>query len=250
MENMLQEVEAGEGGAVEEGPRVPVLAKLEGWFAPRWTRLTEMGNSRILRSSYLWFFLVPPLANLLSKLGAAHTISLFGATWTLHLGLPFSWKVFYFAAAAFAVATTIFFLRCPEIVRRYRNFSEFTAEGKGARQVRDYFLDFLARRRLDSIACLLVTGYLTDFTEEHEGFLAPSSQEVDGKGDLMGLVIEATLRRDMVADAFWYVRSIADRANPFSAILCGMFFLVGFLLVAVVLCQNFIYVWNLTFPVR
>lgn len=230
--------------------RVPLLARIEGHLAPRWSRLTEMGNSRILRTSFIWFLAVPPLANLFSRIGPELQISVLGTDWTLRFDLPFSWKVFYFAAAAFTVATTLFYFRCPEIIRRYDSFAQFDAEGKGSRQVRDYFLDFLARRRLDQVSGAVVTGYLTEFTHEYsepgmQGSL--SDVEVEHRGHLIDLVIESHLDSALVSDAFWYVRSIANRANPISAIVCGVFFLLGFGLIAVVLVQNFIYVWDLTF---
>jgi len=237
----------------ENDPRLqaPLLARLESYFAPRWSRLTEMGNSRVLRTSYIWFFAVPPLASLLSRIGPERQISLLGTVWTLSFNLPFSWKFFYFSAAAFTIATTLFNLRCPEIVRRYDSFAQFEAEGKGPRQVRDYFLDFLARRRFDQVSGALVTGYLTEFTHEFSDESTDtrlSDMEVQDKHQLLDLVIETRLKSHLVSDAFWYVRNIANGANPISAIVCGLFFLLGFGLITVVLVQNFLYVWHLTFP--
>jgi hypothetical protein len=235
----------------EEAAYLSVLTRAEGSLAPRWSRLTELGSSRILRSSYLWFLAVPPLASLVSKLGPDVHLDLFGSAWVLRLDLPFSWKIFYFAAAAFAIATSIFFLRCPEIVRRYSTYTQFESEGKGSRQIRDYFLDFLARRRLDQLSGVLVTNYLAEFAMEYS---KEAEQEelgkrtIEDKDSLLDLVMESTPRSMNVTDAFWYVHRVSDSANPLSAMACGLFFLLGFVLISVVLVQNFVYVWKLTLP--
>lgn len=238
-------------GEMEETNNLPILTRIEGYLAPRWSRLTELGNSRLLRTSYFWFFAVPPLASFVSKLGPDVRLSVFGATWVFHLDLPFSWKIFYFAAAAVAIATSIFYLKCPEIVRRYSTYPQFESEGKGPKQIRDYFLDFLARRRLDQVSGALVTGYLTEFTMEYSGEAEQAElgkKTIEDKGSLLDLVIEATPRTMNLTDAFWYVHRVSDSANPLSAIACGFFFLLGFILISIVLVQNFFYVWQLTFP--
>jgi hypothetical protein len=207
-----------------------------------------MGNSRLLRSSYVWFFAVPPLASLLSRVGTEHTLQAFGSSWKLHLDLPFSWKVFYFAAVAFAIGATVFALRCPEIIRRYDSFAQFTAEGKGPTQVRDYFLDYIARRRADAVAAALVVGYVAEFTST-QPTAADASQptRLPAREELIDLVMDSPLDPLREADAFWFVYKVVDRANPVAATLTGLFFLAGLVLVALVLGQNFVYVWNLTF---
>lgn len=241
-----------EGPKPDEEPNedLPLLTRAEGFLAPRWSRLTELGNSRLLRSSYVWFFAVPPLASLISKLGPDVHLRVLGSEWVLHLDLPFSWKIFYFASAAFAIATSIFFLRCPEIVKRYRSYAQFEAEGKGPRQVRDYFLDYLARRRLDQVSGALVSSYLTEFTTEYSGVAAQvdlGRQVVEEKWGLLDLVVESNLGSPRVPDAFWFVHRVSDSANPVSAMASGLFYLFGFVLIAIVLVQNFLYVWQLTF---
>ena len=227
-----------------------LLTRLEGWLAPRWSRLTEVGNSRVLRTSYFWFFAVPPLASLLSRIGTEHTIHAFGSSWVLHLDLPFSWKVFYFAAAAFALGTSIFALRCPEIVRRYDSFAQFTSEGKGRTQIRDYFLYYLVRRRHDSVAAAVTIAYLSDFTSSLEPAPDDPALSLPDRQQMIDAIVESKIPSDRVPDAFWFVRNICDRSNPVSATLAGSCFFVGFLLTAWVLVQNFVYVWRLTFPDR
>ena len=61
-------------------------SRLYGYF-PRWSSLNQMGNSRILRSSYFWLFLVPLLAKILSQVGPNISISIFGASFILAVGL-------------------------------------------------------------------------------------------------------------------------------------------------------------------
>ena len=98
---------------------------------PLWSSLNRVERSRILWSSYFWLILVPILAKLLIKVGPEIQIPIGKSVVTFNLDLPFSWKMFYFASVAFAVASFIYSVWCPEFVRRYSTFSDYTDDGKG-----------------------------------------------------------------------------------------------------------------------
>ena len=50
-----------------------------------------------------------------------------------------------------------------------------------------------------------------------------------------------------LADAFWFVRGHADRVHVFSRLICSIFYLLGFSLLVILVGQNFLYVWRVTF---
>ena len=92
-----------------------------------WDVLARFGKSRAVKSSYIWFLVVPIVARWTSRLNEHLTFHVFGAELDLRLGLPFSWYAFFFAALAFAVATAIFQFRCPRIVQDHDTYAEHCA---------------------------------------------------------------------------------------------------------------------------
>jgi hypothetical protein len=101
----------------------------------RWSDLRSLGNSKTIKSSYIWTFIVPVLAKLLAKIGPEVQLELLGYKWDFTFALPFSWEMFYFGAVAFAVASVIYRIGCPDLIRNYRNYEEYRASGN-----EDFFL--------------------------------------------------------------------------------------------------------------
>src|SRR2546427_7666401 len=108
-----------------------MIRRLEQVLDPiaRWDSLSRVGQVQALKTSYFFFLVVPVLARLLSHVGKDHVISILGAQFHIHLDLPFSWKVFYFASVFFSLGALIYQIRCPAIIKDFRNFADFKAQG-------------------------------------------------------------------------------------------------------------------------
>lgn len=121
-----------------------LASKIVSWqiYIPPWSSFYAISQSRVIRSSYFWFIFVPIAARLLSKFPQDVMVSLPGDDDTLrvHIGLPFTWQLFFFGATLMAIANAIFMVRCPEIIRKYKDFSMFQTEGRSTEQLRDLYL--------------------------------------------------------------------------------------------------------------
>jgi len=102
--------------------------------------LKRFGRSRLLKSSYFWLFIVPPVALLLSKTGNELTIPLGTGELVIPLGLPFSWKLFYFGAVSFSIGSLAYAVFCPALIREYDSYEEFDKSGKGFDGLRSAFV--------------------------------------------------------------------------------------------------------------
>lgn len=107
---------------------------------PTWTHLNSLGRNKILKSSYVWIVVVPVVAKLFSVLEETLTFTILNAEITLKFALPFSWQMLYLSAVFFGIGSLIYSRFCPEIVAKYDSLSDFTAEGKGIKQLRESFL--------------------------------------------------------------------------------------------------------------
>src|SRR6266404_1085106 len=92
--------------------------------AVTWSDLRGLGTNPVLKSSYFWLAFVPIAAKLLLQLKQPFVFKVLGKEHMLYLHLPFSWYIFYFSAVAFAIATALFGLFCPRIIKRYSSFAD------------------------------------------------------------------------------------------------------------------------------
>jgi hypothetical protein len=193
----------------------------------------------VLASSYFWLLVVPLFAKLLARTGTEIRIPISEPPLVIHLGLPFSWKVFYWSSVAFAVATLLFTLRCPEFVRNHASFREYSEEGKGPKQILLELASLLWRPLLPTHGLQLLLGF-----EKHFLVSVGNSNHflLDEKA-----FITREIKQGAEADAFWFVYEYAAAQAPVARLLCAVFYVIGFVLLGVVMVQNLWYVAQFTF---
>jgi hypothetical protein len=197
----------------------------------RWTMLREFGSSRVLKTSYFWLLFVPLAARGLANVKENLALTIFGDVINVSFDLPFSWKVFYYAAVCFSIAGIIYSWRCPAIVKRYAAFPAFVDEGRGVPYLRS------------------ITSYLrgSDSTRvERLLFQYENGVISDGDG---GSTLRNPERRDRekLAEAFWLVHRAANYSDRASLTASFVFYAVGFVLLGIVLFENFVFVVRATF---
>lgn len=214
---------------------------------PRWSQLNRIGQSRVLRSSYVWLFAVPLAAKFLAFVERQIFIPLLDYTLDLGVGLPFSWKVFYFSAVSFAAASALYAVGCPRIVSQYDRFGQWTAEGRGSRQIVREFLSELFRpkfiyyhRQEEQLEHFARTFRTT--LPRSISFPESTTSHIDRRA-----VFEIDLPPEQLSEAFWYVRDFADNQRVLLRALATFFYAIGFLLIGVVAFQNLIFVWRMSF---
>ena len=73
-----------------------------------WDQLRKIKEIRVIRSMYIWLFIVPVSAKALSTINTEAKLIIFNHIFDVNLTLPFSWKIFYFSALSFAIANVIY----------------------------------------------------------------------------------------------------------------------------------------------
>ncbi len=103
-----------------------------------WTQLKRVQRQRVVRSMYVWLFVVPVAAKSLALLESPAKLDLLGYSLSIDLSLPFSWSAFYFAAVAFVVGSLVYAKACPKIIQENDSYATFRADGKDRRHLADY----------------------------------------------------------------------------------------------------------------
>lgn len=96
----------------------------------KWTAIERMGNSKIAKSSYAWFIIIPIAAKLLQKVqNPIYITFLSEKPIEINVDLPFSWYIIFIIGILFILSNVIYLGSCPHIIREFKNYSSFTASG-------------------------------------------------------------------------------------------------------------------------
>tara|TARA_Y100000034_G_C6859589_1_gene391049 strand:- start:399 stop:1040 length:642 start_codon:yes stop_codon:yes gene_type:complete len=207
----------------------------------KWNLVRNLAESKVVASSFIWLFIVPLSAKLLSNLKETVNFTLFGEQVTITTTLPFSWQLLFLAACCFTIANIAYSIFCPEIFKNYRTYAEFKESGKTLLQVnnaiksmcwcsksnkvKEVYFDVL-RKYFSHFGC----GNFITLEELDEKALSAFD---DGSRSIEGILTN---------NAFYYVQDIADSYSKVAIAVSITFYSVGLILVSVLAVQNFIYV--------
>jgi hypothetical protein len=243
-------------------------------FLSHWQFMLPFFSLPVARLFITWFALVPIAAHLLSN--APETLKIpqrcdwvieFGSRPKVEdlfhsqskiqsqctyidvpIGLPFNWKLLWFASLLFFIAFVIHSIACPKFIRRYPNFGAYLAEGHAVRWMvwEFYYMDTPHNVRADVERRLIVKGYASKSNEESTGqpnvvkectylvfthqqenyrFASPSSKADE-------------VSRDWERDVFWEVFGGWAKSRPIFAWAIRQLLRGAMLLTAYVVCEN------------
>ena len=104
----------------------------------KWSDLRNIEKLKIVQSMYVWLIVVPLVSKLFSKIENTLVLTFAEKTYEIDLILPFSWKLFFFAAFLFSIGNVIYILFSPRIVKENKDYGEFTSSGKGYSHLESY----------------------------------------------------------------------------------------------------------------
>jgi len=208
-----------------------------------WSDLRRFGTNRVLKSSYFWLVMVPIAAKLLLQFKQPFVFGLLGETHTIYLNLPFSWYLFYFSAFAFSIATALFALFCPEMVKRYSSFASFYNESSGSRELLDHYVSLDEAARQESLPAL--------YMEAARALEAdPNEYPHPGNPVEFAIMVQTMIRkvkREEMTDLFSTLRHWHDLRYPKVRRTIVILYGIGFNLIGIVLFQNLAWVWEVLF---
>jgi hypothetical protein len=106
------------------------IGKILSLIPTRWSGIRRIQEIKLISSMYIWIFMVPIAAKVLSRVEEIVTVRIFDYQFEVFLTLPFSWNVFYFSAIFFALATLLHRLTGPRLILDHPTYASFREEGK------------------------------------------------------------------------------------------------------------------------
>ncbi len=196
---------------------------------PTWSTLRRLGTNRSVRSANVWALIVPISAKLLEGVQGVVTVELFGHKFPIHLTLPFSWKVLFFAAMLFLLANIVFTVFCPVLIKETESYSDFANQQRSGYELEVQFRE-LAK------AGLLSDGIRDQWLNwfSHRQVTLPSQQLSEG------------FSSENEGRAFTEVYAITVKAlaetKKTARIFASLFYLCGGVLTTIIIIQNIIFV--------
>lgn len=96
-----------------------------------WDRLSLIGNSRLVKTSYLWLILVPIVARMFEGLPDPLVIYIQSKEIPIPTTLPFRWQLFYYMSFCFALGQIIYAIYCPPLVANFRTYGDYLQSHAG-----------------------------------------------------------------------------------------------------------------------
>ena len=207
---------------------------------PRWSVLKQLEKNYLVKSSFIWFMLVPVFAKFLEKFGGLVVINFNSVNYTFNLSLPFSWQLFFYSACFFAAGSIVVKLFCPKVVMEHDNYKEFSEFGKSWPQINGYVIKLFynnmslqfPKQTREKVNSYLKIFHNTEFVENQ-----------NYSGDVVRF-LQANRRSENENQAFWYVYTSANNHLILKRVFASVFYAFGFSLLIVVAIQNIKYVIN------
>ena len=184
---------------------------------PNWTALAKMQRFKIVKTMYIWLFIVPVAARMLEKVGDVARVTIWDYSFELQIGLPFSWKMFYLSSVCFVLANLISHFRCYKLIRDHVNYSDFIQAGKGMGQLEEYANEY-------NVSHEFRREFLPSVVRERLSMNEFSTKE------------------EKIKFNYWNLVKCMDSHRENWRLCCFLLYLAGFVLLSVVFFQNFQYV--------
>ncbi len=196
----------------------------------KWSSTRELGNSRILKSSYYWVIFVPIISKIINH-------------YNLNFDLPFSWKIFYFSSIFVTLGNLFYSLFCPFIIKKFSDFSSFYENGFRDRSIKKLLFDTqIPRKRKKRISFFedeKKVKLLKDFYK-----ILTGNDYQDNKNAIVTRINDIQIKNEKIGEAFWFIRDLEESKRPFFTFLTLIFYGIGLTGFIYVLLENLIYVIN------
>ncbi len=222
-------------------------------FVPDWTGLSGFGKSRLIRSSYFWIPIVPLCARMFRQVEDIHP-KIFGHTFDLKIGLPFSWQLFFWAAVCFGCASVVYSGFCPSIIKRFRSAAAFLEDSNGFRTLHFLTIPLLSKQfvRLSNTRILPTRTWCSNFAAKYYLVINSLSSWDDSSfrdyfrdanmNHTGGTTTHSADKEGKIPEAFPEVVQIANFSCLTARTICTLLYATALVLLAIVVYKNCYYV--------
>ena len=196
-----------------------------------WDTIKGFGETKALKTSYVFLFVVPVVARALQSAPESIVIPFSGKEIELTLVLPFSWVLLFVSACLASLGNIIYATICPTLVKKYDSYPEFHATGRKG----TYLLETV-RSLSPKNSNVEVREHLESINQLYHN----NSIRLDATRSANGLKGSAGL----LPETFYFVHDSANLAKPFWRLIASAAYFGAFACLAWIAIQNAWYVFE------
>jgi hypothetical protein len=191
-----------------------------------WDKLRTIQNSKIISSTYVWLFVVPLFAKLLSKINNSIKITIDGNLYEFVIELPFSWEVFFYSSLCFVIGNVIFLVLAPELIKDFKDYGEYTG----------------SRRNIHHLSRYMTEKYKLHLNNVRDKELENSKvyEELRRLSGSNGSSNKQAPKTE--EDQFWWLYDYLNTEYRYFRYICSAFYAIGFVLFSWVIIRNIFWV--------
>jgi hypothetical protein len=215
---------------------------------PSWSQLTVFGQNVVSKSAYVWLFIVPLTASVMSRVSPDVTVNLFGHSWNLALRLPFSWQLLFWASLSASAANLLFIWMCPKLIAKFPDFGAYRDTDGSSRTLRMALSEAYGHyrsRRYEGLEVEMAMILSRHFIfHEQDDALLKSLQRPNVSPDharrsideLLGSPTDFAPSRE--SETFSFVRAYCENCYPSARIVAASLYAISAVLACTIVCQN------------
>lgn len=201
---------------------------------PGWEVLSGVGNSKLIRSLSIWFFVIPVLAKFTENMPEVIDLGIFQPTMKVQWSLPFSLQVLYLATLFFTAANILYLVFAPKIIKDYSSFSDFQ-EKEGSFEAIKQMFEPLLNRSSDKYQEMLLLNFFSHVKTDQT--LGVHDKKYRRKFDACNVVGAHH------SEAFSNIKGAYNVERPLVQVIIFIFYLFGFLCLGWLVFENIKYVF-------
>ncbi|QCX01153.1 hypothetical protein FGM00_13915 [Aggregatimonas sangjinii] len=221
-----------------------------------WKSISIFGNSQLINRSYIYLFIVPIFAKLLSKLQSPLKFKIEGKIYELVLELPFSWTMFFASAFLFTIASILYYYAAPSIIKENKSFGTFLIDRKDIPHISNYAEGMGITRKWfvgigmgehEDFSPLVLFENLKHQSDELKEETVIDIEEIKKISNQKKLKVYKEVHRkrppneekeEFMQSKFWSVYDYANSSKKTSRIICASLYGLGFAFILVVILQG------------
>jgi hypothetical protein len=196
---------------------------------PTWNTVHELGTSKMVASSFIWLVLIPVIARGFTAAEQKYQLQVY---------IPINFLLLYLAALFFAFASGLFYLFCPEIIKRAPHFGSFIEGGYTALDLKKWF-HTLSKRYDQKINAHILCHFLDHVGK---GNLTTKQDEERDSGiagpHLLDAFWNLPLDPDNLPSIYDMVRNTANKETPIIRSMVFLLYTAGFVAFAYIAYLN------------
>ena len=215
-----------------------------------WKLVHRLGFLRFSKTSFIFILLIPILLKVTEKFESPFVLFVNQKEYVFQFELPFNWFFLYFGAISIALASLVYIVFCPSIVKSFENFGEYWKTGKSESYLSKYIIKYKNQIKIEE-----PTAYELPYIEreEIEENINRTTTIKHNDGTETKQHPKTKVLKEYTQNLKYYeerkelFNKVYEHAIVYNPILISIslsLYFIGFGLISVILVQNLIYIIN------